>query len=467
MKANMRLLSACLMLSAFFSFNQAKAERDYIPPYHEGWPIAVAGGLTNSPGISDIDPDYPGLEIVAGGTGLKVWHADGTFVNGWPIMLQDWMGNPAIADLDPDYPGLEIVVPLSSGPFKWVHAFHSDGTLVNGWPQNISGLPSGIALYENATLADIDINYPGLEVIIPRKMSWEGGGFSKIYAWHSDGTPVSGWPKTLFHNLAYSVAVGDLDPHYPGDEIVIGLENMNIPEQTVLNAWHGDGANVPGFPIVTNNFITKVILADIDEDGQLEIMGGTGKSTYGWPQYPAMVYAWYSNGEIVEGWPITINNNVTSLSLSVGNVDGQRGLEIVASDQNNIYIWHDDATSLDGWPVAVNAVPVGEPLIADIGQHNDMEILLALQSGTIKVWHSNGQLARITLQAQSSICSSPAIADIDFNGTTEIVACSSSSGSGTGYVDIWDLRSYYNPQDIEWGEFRHDERRSGLYTPPQ
>jgi hypothetical protein len=49
-----------------------------------------------APTLSDIDPSYPGLEIVegAGDRHVYAWHADGTPVPGWPVMLRD----PSLVD---------------------------------------------------------------------------------------------------------------------------------------------------------------------------------------------------------------------------------------------------------------------------------------------------------------------------------------------------------------------------------
>ncbi|MEQ1437925.1 hypothetical protein AAG565_01050 [Fontimonas sp. SYSU GA230001] len=57
-------------------------------------------GFISNPSVGDIDPAYPGLEIVAGASDghVYVWHADGTPMSGWPVILRD----PAkVADMDP------------------------------------------------------------------------------------------------------------------------------------------------------------------------------------------------------------------------------------------------------------------------------------------------------------------------------------------------------------------------------
>ena len=60
--------------------------------------------------------------------------------------------------------------------------------------------------------------------------------------------------------------------------------------------------------------------------------------------------------------------------------------------------------------------------------------------------------------------SSPALGDIDGDGDIEVVV-----GSQCGKVYAWDCSGTYDPDNIEWGMFRHDARHTGLYEkkPPK
>src|SRR5512140_158738 len=59
-------------------------------PNHPGWPVAVQGGAS-PPVCADLDPSYPGLEIVVGtltsAANLYVFHQDGTLMAGYPVDL--------------------------------------------------------------------------------------------------------------------------------------------------------------------------------------------------------------------------------------------------------------------------------------------------------------------------------------------------------------------------------------------
>ena len=57
-------------------------------------------GINSAPVVGDLDPTTPGLEIVSGANDSHVhaWHADGTPVDGWPVVLRD---PTKVAAMDP------------------------------------------------------------------------------------------------------------------------------------------------------------------------------------------------------------------------------------------------------------------------------------------------------------------------------------------------------------------------------
>jgi hypothetical protein len=246
----------------FSSLVQTSAADD--PDLLPGWPKVTGDDVHSSPALGDLDPNYPGLEVVVGSGDNKVyaWHSDGTDVTGWPKVTGSWVdSSPALGDLDPNYPGLEVVVGSRDGK---VYAWHSDGTDVSGWPK-----VTGDFVLSSPALGDLDPNYPGLEVVV-------GSFDNKVYAWHRDGTNVHGWPKVTGSGVRPSPALGDLDPSYPGLEVVVGSSHLEV------FVWYGDGTDVSGWPKMGSG-TSSPALSDLDGNGTLEIVIGS---------FDAQVYVW-------------------------------------------------------------------------------------------------------------------------------------------------------------------------------
>jgi hypothetical protein len=213
------------------------------------------------------------------GTPVEGWpiHRD----NGDNI-LRGGLSSPALGDIDGD--GLlEVVVGTNSPPWPLgepqppksefdeatVWAINGDSSNVPGWPVTTNN-----NVYSSPAIGDIDGD-DELEVVVGSGPSVEGGDGRYVYAWNPDGSPVNGWPIMTGGDTVAPPALGDLD----GDddlEIVIGCgkEFDTATTCTSLYAWHGDGTAVSGFPMSPGSFTQPYspILADYDGDGNVEIL---------------------------------------------------------------------------------------------------------------------------------------------------------------------------------------------------
>ena len=404
---------------------------------------------------------------------------------GWPQSTGDYVrSSPVIADLDGDG-FLEIVV--GSYDSK-VYAWHANGTLVAGWPQS-----TGDYVESSPAIADLDGD-DSLEIVV-------GSLDGKIYAWHADGTPVAGWPQNAGSYVYSSPAIADLD----GDgspEIVVGSQDHKV------YAWHADGTPVTGWPQSTGSFMyASPAIADLDGDGSLEIVIGTydkkvyawhadGTLVIGWPQSaggwvyssPAIadldgdgsleivvgswdrkgaVYAWHVNGTLVTGWPKSVSSIITS-SPVIADFDGDGSLEVVVgSFDRKIYAWHANGTLVTGWPQivggSVNQYVHSSPAIADLDGDGSLEIVIGADNGMVYAWHADGTLVTDWPQSTSNrVYSSPAIADLDGDGSLEIVV-----GSDDSKVYAWTLPSIYSSERMPWPMFHHDSKHTGSpFFPP-
>jgi hypothetical protein len=313
---------------------------------------------------------------------------------GWPQSTGGAVSSsPALGDLDGDG-DLEIVVGSSDDK---VYAWHADGTLVTGWPQTTGGYAGTPAL------GDIDGDGDP-EVVV-------GSYDAYVYAWHSDGTPVAGWPQWV-RDHADTPALGDLDGD--GDlEVVAGTVGAGY-----VSAWHGDGTRVVGWPRQIYAMGGALpALGDIAGDGRPEVVAG------GW-----FVSAWYGDGANVAGWPQTQGAfNCPGL----GDLDGDGDLEVVVPATYSItYAWHGDGSPVRGWPRPTGG---GGLALGDLDGDGGLEVAIGSSDHYVYVWRGDGRPVRSWPQRTGgAIASSPALADLDGDGDLEVVV-----GSTDAKVYAW------------------------------
>ncbi len=408
-----------------------------------GWPLGTGKGVWSSPTLADLDGDGK-LEVVAGSDDDKVyaWHTDGTLVAGWPQSTQDWVrSSPAVGDIDGD--GKPEVVIGSQD--NHVYAWHADGTPVAGWPQTTGFWVDGVP-----ALGDLDGDGK-LDVVI-------GSRDGKVYAWRGDGTPVPGWPQHSANSgsdtgFDSSAALVDLD----GDgklEVVIGCEDHHV------YAWHADGTPVTGWPQSTGGEVwSSPAVGDIDGDGRPEVVVGSDDG---------YVYAWHTDGTPVAGWPQYAYFNGSfgvESSPALGDLDGDGKLEVVAcAVDGRVYVWQGDGTPVGGWPQSTGDQIWGSPALGDLDGDGNLEVVIGSGDGYVYAWHADGSpVAGWPQSTGGAIDGSPALADLDGDGHLEVVIGSEAWAGPTAYAWKCDTST---GDLMPWPTFHRDMRRTGLYTTP-
>lgn len=293
--------------------------------HHDGtavagwWNIRTEGPVQAAPMLGDLGGDGT-LQVIA--TTEKgwvyVWEADGALVSGWPLQVSRGRLEPALGDIDGDG-DLEIVAGAHDGT---VHAWHHDGAAVSGWPVT----PPASGGMSAPALGDLDGD--GHPEIVCASRSGD------VFAWHSDGTTVSGWPQPTSwtgHNNA--PILGDLNGD--GD-----LEVVYISDQ--IYAWQRDGTLMADWPVGFNSFEQwwathsdySAVLGDIDGDGDIEVIAG--------PDHEGFVQAFHHTGTTVAGWPKfapqrAFQNEHTSPVLA--DVDQDGDVEVIVGVHDRVLMW--------------------------------------------------------------------------------------------------------------------------------
>jgi hypothetical protein len=315
----------------------------------------------------------------------------------------------------------------------------------------------------------------------------------RIHAWHHDGTVVDGWPISqwngdpLWRGGRSSPALGDID-NDGLPEIVVGTMSPMVNGQQDQNAtlWavNGDGTPVPGFPVQTEQHIhSSPALGDIDGDGYLEIVVGTGVGISGGRSN--IVYAWNHDGTPVhvpggQQWPRKTTNTVLA-PPALGDIDNDGQLEIVVGEggyelttNNKLYAWNADGSLVSGFPVLVpspNPWPSGSlplqytPILADFDGDGTIEILATqLNSWGFVVIEPNGTVSDINGHPmRQGLWASPVVDDLDNDGLLEIVAASGNADEN-GEVRIW-KKSGPVTSALPWPMFHRDYQRTGFFPP--
>lgn len=428
-------------------------------PYQEGWPKETNEHVLSSPVFYDLDNDGK-KEVIIGSKQLHVWHYDGTSMYGWPQEMlhgpenrRSFSGSPAVGDVDGD----EDVEIVCGGTDGWLYVWHTDGTLANGWPIKLTENEGDLGIQATPTLADIDQDEK-LEIIVATNDMLRA---DFLYVLNDDGTNLPGWPKQVAREvsgLRASAAVADLDND--GDlEIIQGDYN-------IVHAWHHDGSNVIGWPFILPGqavlgVVMSLAVGDVNKDGILEIVIVT--------QYRHVVVV-DSGGNILDGWPKRCDGGSCS-GVSLGDLDKDGDLEIAVSlSGGKIIMLHHDGTLMAetegdmGWIA-------NSPILVDIDGDRNIEIV----AGGIKsyghldgdtylcAWDANGNIEEgwpIVIPNFLMDWSTAAVDDIDNDRDIEIAF-------GSLYpclVAVLDLPGIYNPENMEWPMFQHNVQHTGVYV---
>ena len=426
------------------------------------------GEQFSSAAVGDIDGNgVP--DIIAGfpdGT-VQAWRSD----NGarW-LRMQVGDGavqaSPTLVDLDRD--GVLDVLAASTG--GQVLGFRADRAVL--FRQATTVDPKAIiGVFGTPIAADLDQD-GSLEVIAT---GWD----RYLHVWNLAGQERPGFPTFVHDTIWSSPSVGDLD----GDgllEVVFGFDCDGVPGQWCFPHRGGyvavvreDGHWVPGWPrFVPGQVVWSTpALADLDGDGGLDVVVGTGNMDMPGGQ---QVIALRGDGTDLPGWPVAVGGKTTS-SPAVGDVDGDGRPEVaIAAEDGKVYLigaggqvrWarciSNDVTT------CVNKPLHSSPTIGDVTGDSRQEVVIGGEQW-LNVFGGDGTLVARgeTFAHTNPLTSAPALTQlggrsvlISVSGTPDFTG--SGGDRGRGRVFLWTTDRALGSTD--WPQFKRTSRRTGAVT---
>jgi hypothetical protein len=426
------------------------------PDLEPGFPVRTferSGSYHGGPAIhtlvGNIDAD-PTLEILATALApgpLYAWNADGSPQAGWPVQIMG-AAYPALGQLSASSPGLEVFSAHYGDPLV---AYSGSGAILPGWPRDVSNYVS-----TPPSLADVDGD--GLDEVFLEEEDWA------LHAYRANGTVLQGWPVSGDGGQErHTPAFGDLDGD--GSLEIVTASGWTSPG-VYLHAYHRDGSEVAGFPILMNGAVdTFPVIGDVDGDGAPEIVVVASDG----------VRVMAANGTVERTLAI-VGGIAYGTAPALGDLDGDGVPEIVVQTEEALNVWKGNGSTFPGWPRTWTNSWLGSsaPVIGDVDGDGLPDIAITKQvagsseQGEVRLYNRNGVLhSHFPKQLTIGSGGVPAIADVDLDGRNELVVLGSAwSGFNGLYDKVWlyDLHgSSYG--GIEWGQFGGNARHTNHYGP--
>jgi hypothetical protein len=318
---------------------------------------------------------------------------------------------------------------------------------------------SGAAIGRGApTIADVDGNPGnGKEIVI-------GGTDGRLYVIGKNGQvlraiqvapacPAAGWPDGMINTApAVGPLYGDGVPY-----IVVGYGTVNLyPGCTAggIVAYRGtDGAEVWRYPLTNPNemlhgVFSSPALADVNGDGKLEVGVGTLERDVLLLSHDGRKLWRFHNADTVISSPAFTDVNGDGLpDMIIGSdISANPRLNPPTYDGGYVTAFRGtDGTIL--WRNFYNQTIYSSPVIADVNRDGAQDVVIGsgcfftprrTRGNWVKILNaSNGAEIR-TLNADSCINATPAVADLNGDGKTEIAALVDGSETGQSTLTIWD-----------------------------
>ncbi|MCK4613717.1 MAG: VCBS repeat-containing protein, partial [Thermoplasmata archaeon] len=419
-------------------------------PWDGSWNSNTVGSQPNNAHeVEFVDLDNDGdLDLASGDSyyyvsNVYIWENDGSPWEGsWTrcIIGQIYRGIDGLEVGDLDHDGYMDIV---TGDWKrgsldeaYIYSWRNDGTPWDDtWTRNEVG--QCIDSIEELKLADID-NDGDLDIASTDQNN-------DVYIWRNEN-PFSGtWDSqkvgTMGDNGNY-VCFGDLD--FDGD-----LDLVSIGKDRKIYLWENDGSPWDGSwidytPGSSSDGLGLAQIADLDNDGDLDIItGGNSKKLELWQNLLLHRNMPFDSGKKIG----TTTNNINAVISADLDNDGDD--DIISGDDNGaLYLLENIRSSYDQHYAGNLTSGIMGLDKCDIDHDGDIDFVSVLENGNVYLWENPGP--SLTFSTDWDSChifhggaNSALYNDVDRDGDDDLIV-----GLNNGTLCI--LENDGTPFDNEW-----------------
>jgi outer membrane protein assembly factor BamB len=396
---------------------------------HAIWNRTIGPTHLSSPVVADVNRDGHPDVVTADLSGwVHVFDGrKGRELPGWPRPVQVIPGqtvavesSPTVTDLDGD--GRKEIV-VGAGSLEVHHqqggvvAFRADGSV--RWrirTMTVAG-QSGVV----GTPAVGDVNGDGRRDVVFG--SWD----HRLYVVDRTGHVLPGFPMDTLDTIWSSPALYDVD-HIGRMDIFIGGD-ASPGGPCGSWSWAGvlrrirvtaSGPDVKWQRCQHQIFQSSAAIGDINSDGKMEIVIGTGTGPSGDAHATNTVKAFrLKTGGRVPGWPVTVNGPIFG-SPVIGDVngDGKRDVVVTACAQcNSGRVWAFSGNGTRLWSVAPGARAghhteiLSTPILVDLDRRSANDVAVGQAGGFYFLRGNDGQRLYRAIETSRIVQNSAAVAN--------------------------------------------------------
>ncbi len=411
----------------------------------------------------------------SGAGAYRVYYGAGIYPSDWKLIGSGSapVSNATLAQFDTtSLPSdgtytIKVVVDANGDSLsQTTHLFVDHGARA-GWPIKLDPRFDGLFTDWTGGMVLSDLDNDGRAEIVARSID-------KLYVLKSDGSPAAGWPQILplgglAFGLSVAPSVGDID----GD----GRKEIVVLSGAILSVYSAQGVMRNGFPVNLGRTVdpwdltgigSPVLLADLDNDGQMEIVF---KLTSCAASIMERIEVYKADGTRYMNWPFlfdaahgTGGREISFTHLAAFDIDNDGKKEIVglgrrfinpppplAEHQAALYVWNYNGSLRSGYPLELPATyNLGydngvSPTVVDIDGDGKMEIGVVNDEGSSVTGSGNFsyyKLNGVAVQGwpvpfQNQLFANASVGDINNDGELETVF---GTINGPGASDVYAFR---------------------------